>query len=647
MGARSLRHWWIVSASCATCLVAHLLIAADTPLIPIQAELVKRLYADKLRLGDSVLARAQAGWKGSSCELRRGDILEGRIVFQKSYSKTDKTSEIAILFDKAQCGGQAMKPLPLTVVAIVAADPWRDPIPDALSEHQSLSDAVGLALNGNVRSLSVATETVYVEPGRLREPDPKEVRAGQVVGISHLKLLVGKGPEGGSILSSRGRELQLDIGTQFVLFPTPTDPSPKDAAAPSGSGQPAEAPAAVPDPPKIADETEVCAPPSCEVAFDDSSSLPESGDADLILPLKGLGYSPPPPERELLGFDYHAGVAFLGPSQLLFTFNPHLLVKRSTTEAISSPGLRMVRAVAVDLATRQVVKGVDWRVPDSGQYFWPLANEQILVHVGDELRVYGPGLEQRKKISLGAPLAFVQTSPSSSFLAVGIVRERHTPEIHRQLQEAESREPEEEIEVRVLDSDLRQITTTTRSSRQARPVVLDDGEVRVFKIGADQWRIVKYTWEGKRRVLAQASSTCLPSAHSLPGDLLLVVGCDHHGDKWYRVLRDGKVLLKGSSSSSEFEPRAFGNAGGSLFVVGIAQTKQTLPSQVVFRPSDLKSERVALYSAKTGHRILALTVSPVVPAVQTFAISPREEELAVLTTDHITLYRIPQPSLKH
>ena len=538
-----------------------------------------------------------------------------------------------------------MKPLPLTVVAIVAPDRWRDPIPDALAGHQPLSDAVGLALNGNVRSLSVATETVYVEPGRLREPDPKEVKAGQVVGISHLKLLVAKGPEGGSILSSRGRELQLDTGTQFVLFPTPADPSAKDAA--SASGQPAEAPAAVPDPPKIADETEVCAPPSCEVAFDDSSSPAETRDVELTLPLNAFGYSPPSSERDMLGFDYHAGLTFLGPDQLLFTFNPHLLVKRSKTEAMSSPGLRMVRAVAVDLATRHVVKSVDWRVPDSGQYFWPLANDQILVHVGDELRVYGPGLEQRKKISLGAGLAFVQTSPSSSFLAVGIVRERHTPVIHRELAEAEAREPEEEIEVRVLDSDLRQITTTTRSSRQARPVVLDDGEVRVLKIGADQWRLVKYNWEGKRRILAQASSTCLPSAHSLPGDLLLVVGCDHHDDRWYRVLRDGKVLLKGLSSSTQFEPLAFGNAGGNLFVMGIAQTKQTLPSQIVFRTSDLKSERVALYSARTGHRILSLNVSPVVPAVQTFAISPREEELAVLTTDHITLYRIPQSGLKH
>ena len=127
----------------------------------------------------------------------------------------------------------------------------------------------------------------------------------------------------------------------------------------------------------------------------------------------------------------------------------------------------------------------------------------------------------------------------------------------------------------------------------------------------------------------------------------MVVGCDHHDNRWYRVLRDGKVLLKGASSSSELEPRAFGNAGGDLFVVGIAEAKQTLPSQIVFHPSDLKSERVVLYSVKTGHRILALSVSPVVPAVQAFAISPQEKELAVLTGDRITLYRIPPRNLEH
>ena len=62
----------------------------------------------------------------------------------------------------------------------------------------------------------------------------------------------------------------------------------------------------------------------------------------------------------------------------------------------------------------------------------------------------------------------------------------------------------------------------------------------------------------------------------------------------------------------------------------------------MFHLSDLKSERIVLYSARTGQRVFALNVSPVVPAVQMFAVSPREDELAVLTTDRITLYRIPR-----
>jgi hypothetical protein len=616
-------------------------VATETPVTLIQAELVKRLEAGKVGIGDSVLARVQMGWKGSSCELRPGDIVQGRIVLRRPYSKTEKISEVAVLFENGQCGGPAMKPLALTIAAIVSADVrGGGPALGQGQDRQALSDAVGLTLNGGARSLSQAAETVYHEPSRT-DVTPRKLKPGQVIGISHLRLTVGTGPEGSSILSATGRELRLDAGTQFVLVPI--------SVAKSGSGPSAATPAtvasspttkvepALPDPPKIADETEVCAPPSCHVDFEDRQ--PETHNADLILPLKVLGYSPPPPDLEMSRFDFHTCMAFLGPNQLLFTFDPHLLVKRTNSEAISFPRLRMIRAVVVDFATRQVVRSVDWRVPDSAQYLWPLGKEEVLVHVGHELRVYGPGLEQRQKISLGAPLAFVRASPSSTYFAVGVVNERHTPEIHRQLQEAEGREPEEDVEVRVLDSNLHPLTKLMRSSRSAFPVLLDDGEVRVLRIGENQWRIAKYGWAGERRVLAQARSTCLPSLQSLAGDLLFVVGCDRQEDNWFRVLRDGKVLLKGVFFSQTIEHAASGNANGNIFAIRIAQAKRSL--SLVFHPSDLQSERIALYSAKTGQCIFAINNSPTVPAVQTFAISPAEEQLAVLTAGQIALYRIP------
>src|SRR5690242_13287431 len=95
-------------------------IAAEEIVAPIQAELVQRLEANNVKLGDSVLARVQLGWKSSFCELLPGDILQGRVVFQKPYAKSEKTSEVAFVFEKAPCGGPVMKPLALVVAAIVS-----------------------------------------------------------------------------------------------------------------------------------------------------------------------------------------------------------------------------------------------------------------------------------------------------------------------------------------------------------------------------------------------------------------------------------------------------------------------------------------------------------------------------------------------
>jgi hypothetical protein len=64
----------------------------------------------------------------------------------------------------------------------------------------------------------------------------------------------------------------------------------------------------------------------------------------------------------------------------------------------------------------------------------------------------------------------------------------------------------------------------------------------------------------------------VPRAESLPGNLLFVVGCDRQtGNRWYRILHgDGKVVLKGWSSSSELEQSAGGNVGSNAFAIRIA-----------------------------------------------------------------------------
>jgi len=609
-------------------------------LLPIQAELVQRLNASKVKVGDSILAKVALPWKSSACYLSAGAIIQGHVVTQRANSKTEKTSEIGISFESGQCGGREMKPLFLTVAAVLA--PYSSSYSDALNSEapQPLSSAIGLGLNGSLRSVREAAAIVNVEPGLARAPHA--VMSGQVLGIPHLAISVGQGPDGASILRSTGRNVQLSSGTQFVLVPNlrtgsniSADAKSANPSAATGSSVPTISGLA---PSTIVDESELCVAPDCTALsagqFDQGTQA-----AQITLPLNALGYLPARADHEMSGFDYDASIAYLGPDQFLFTFNLHTLVHRSAADT-SSRGLRIVRGVLIDLQEKKVARTVDWRVPDAGRYLWPIGENRVLIHVGQELRVYGPGLQLTDKVSLGGPLAFVQISPASEYFAVGVIHERHTPEIHRQLEEAEVREPEEDIEIRLLDSHFRPLTTIMRSSRLALPVLLNEGEVQIHSIGRNRWQLVENTWAGERRVLAVANSTCMPHSNSVPGNLLFVLGCGRQA-RWYRVLHgDGKVVLKGWSFSSELGQTAGGNVGRNAFAIRIAEATTSRSLLSVFKPSDLKTSHVAVYRATNGRRVFSIGVPDLVPAVQTFAISPREDQVAFLKAGEIAFYQV-------
>jgi hypothetical protein len=262
--------------------------------------------------------------------------------------------------------------------------------------------------------------------------------------------------------------------------------------------------------------------------------------------------------------------------------------------------------------------------------------------VGEELRIYGAGLKLHNQIFLGGQLAFVRISPASEFFAVGIVHERHTHEIHRSLEQAEQREPEEDLEVRLFDSKFNVVTTVTRSSRTAAPILLDEGEVHIRSLGRQRWQLLETSWVGQQRVLARAVSTCTPQGEGLPGNLLFLTGCDRQtGNTWYRILHsDGKVILKGWSNSTEMAQAAGGNVGNHAFAVRIAQAAASRVPGGVFTRADLKGAQVTIYSAKNGRRIFSISFADPVPAVQTFAISPGEDQLAILTASELNFYRL-------
>jgi hypothetical protein len=532
-----------------------------------------------------------------------------------------------------------MKALPLTVAAVLAPDPISGSSLFGDRENQPLNEAVGLSLDGGMRSMLAAAQTVILEPPRTKPP--QVVMPGQVIGLGDVKLAVGSGPDGSSVLTSEKHNLRLESGSRLVLVPsltaTVTESSPAEAApgVVSTSSNPSSDAEAI-------DEAEVCVPPACSLALSAGQPETSSKTADFTMPVKQLGFVASA-DQAMYDLDYSVTLSYLGSNQLLFTFNPHVLVARATAD-ITLPKLHVVRADLIDLSTMKVLRTVDWRVHDTRQYLWPIGTDHVLVHVGGELRLYDLNLKVEERLPLNGPLAFVAVAPSGSYMAVGIIRERHSEAIHRELRDAEDREPEEDVEVKVLDSSFHQLAKVMRSSRDVPPVLSKGREIRIPTIGKNRWRIAEYNWTGQRRVLTQVASTCRPEASSVPPNLLFVTGCDRLGNgKWFRVLRpDGKLVLKGASQSTEKRHTASGTDGSNLFAVGIDELAKAVDDSSPFHSSDLKSLRVGVYRVENGKKVTGVIIPDPLPTVQSFALSPDSRHLAVLESNQIVFYSLPE-----
>lgn len=653
MSKRILLSGWLLSTLLS--LLGH---APAQDRVPVQAELVRAIDAGRVKIGEPVLAKVAVKWQSAQCTLREGAVLKGRIVAQTAHSKTEKNSQIALLFESAQCNGPDLEPLPLSVAAVLASDPYQD---RNLYENQPLSEAVGLSIGGtgggaavanvggtasnsNMRSVTAAAATAYVLPPKYK--GPTAVMPGQVVGIRGLKLRVGDGPEGSSVLSMSGHNVRLESGYQIMLVPNLNTASPVSNnagtnAVPSVAVAPIAKPASVPDESIPLDETEVCSPPQCTIAFEPGEAETTRVAAWASFPVGQLGYAPARPDQEMYSFDYGSAMSYLGAGELLFTFNPHVLIERSGAEAKFAK-LRVIRAVLINARKRKVEKTVDWKVADSQQYLWPVS-QGVLIHVGRELRLYRAGLKLEQKLALNGPLAFVRISPSSKYFAVGVLQERHSDTVHRELEEAEQREPEEDVEIKVLDSNFHVLATVVRSSRATVPVLSDVGEIRVLSTAKNRWSLVEEGWDEQKRVLARLNSACRPQVTSLPPDLLFVVGCDRQSSgKWYRVIRpNGRPLLRGVSPSVELEQTVSGVAAGSSFAIGVAETAKSMAANSAFQTSDLQSERIVVYRAENGERIFTVKIPSPEPTVQTFVLSPDGGQLAVLQKDQIAFYKVP------
>jgi hypothetical protein len=613
---------------------------------PIQAELMADLHARLLKVGQTVFARVSVEWRSPTCLLRNGAVLEAHVVSVVPSIKPVKASEVGLAFTRAQCGDLKMGPFNLLLSAVAA--PPEDPDLGILSESLPVRAMSGIKGSLVLNSMRISNDptlnlisTIYLFPLVPR------MEMGDVYRIKGLKLSVGTGPENSSILTSKDHDVALEKHFMFLLVPAQW--SIARVSAEPGGAQPESTepvtriPAAagaevIPVHPPLND-IDLCAPPQCNVALP-SGNANDVGHAADSISIRDLGYSPRP-QRDAFYFIHDEALAYLGPRELLVAFNPHELVSRDAQRMGST--VRVIRAAVLDTQTHRVTHTVDWALPDNRQYLWPLANGRVLVHVGSELRVYGEGLQIQNRVPLDGPLAFVRVTPDGSFIALGVLHERHTPELHAQLRENLNGDPEEDVTILVLNSNFETIAQSTTRSNLLAPTLLNEGQVTLSALSNMRYRLSMVTWDNHNSVVARFTSSCTPELSSIAPDFIFLVSCDKSTQgREYRVLRrDGKLALKGDSTENDCGHAAEGSANQEAFVVKIVQSSVPVPPGAPLNAAHFSSEELRVYRATDGKRLLAVRAGSPSLSRDGYALAPDASQLAVLTRDELAFYPVP------
>ena len=639
---------------------------------PLQTELMLPLDISRVHVGSPVLVKVGLEWTGSGCILHAGSVVQGQVIGMEKRSKGVKDSTLQLAFDAADCDSHHERVFLFKLVAIIGSEGRNVSLGQSgVNEAPPLADAVGNAIGGpggirSARSASAINSSFTLPVRQL----PAKILPGQVLGVKKTTLTVDLNEKGATTIKAIGHDVRLEQGTSLILTheAASTGPSGKAASdssnrigvfeplkgfnmsATRGGGselvttgvakaEKVSASEVIADSiahPEPLDETNICTGSCNVVGGPASEGFSQESTATAAVALKELGYLPRN-NREVRAFDLETVLTYLDSHDLLCTFDPHQLRERA---GLDQEGVRRVKAVVIDPETHSIKRVVEWRVQGDEQYLWILAEGRILVHMGRELRELDSTLKPLRSIPLDGKLAWVVASPNGEHIAIGIIRERHSEEVHRALEATLPDGPEESIEVRVFDKDRAILATALQSSKQPSPVLSDAGELRLHGEGHTHWKISEIRWDHTEHSIAATTSACRPLLTTPASDLIFAVGCTGSGGRWYRMLRlDGHPLLKGESSSEEIQHYAQGTTGGD-FAIRTVKAAKAMNYGQPFKKVDLVQERITIYRSQDGSNLATVATSDFALSQLAFALSPNGDQMAVIGSSSILFYPV-------
>ncbi len=184
----------------------------------IHVELTKSLDAKRLKQGDPVKAKTTEEVRaGDGTIIPIGSTVQGHITRAAARSKGEPQSSIGIAFDSVVLKDGKQLPLKVTIQAVGAPAPLNANNPmygDNGIPHPPLAGGSPMGgtnpAGGFPQGPSGPPQTTAGQPDTLNSPTLTDGSAG-VVGLRNLDL------QPNSILTSSGKDLKLDAGTEMVL----------------------------------------------------------------------------------------------------------------------------------------------------------------------------------------------------------------------------------------------------------------------------------------------------------------------------------------------------------------------------------------------------------------------------------------------
>lgn len=186
---------------------------ADKPPLPeMWTRLAARIDSKTLKEGDPFRVQVVQPWVYGTCSIQQDAMLEGRVVGLAAWSTASKITAAAVSFNVICANGNRVP------LVLIAAFYPREDARSQMELYNSMPQGLGAGASGRQSTDLYRLPTPGVDP----EVFPK-ARLGEVKGLRHLKLEIGKGAQGSTLLSTTDKRLRLEKGTRLALVSIPQE----------------------------------------------------------------------------------------------------------------------------------------------------------------------------------------------------------------------------------------------------------------------------------------------------------------------------------------------------------------------------------------------------------------------------------------